>query len=204
MVVQGSRRLALEVIEAARLLVEKELNTLSSGNVSAICRREGFIVMTPSGLGKHDLSLRDLVYYDARRKVFLGSRKPTREYRLHTLVYEINEKAGSVVHAHSPATIVVHAARGIEALREAQLVENEYVVGRISEIEPAPPGSVELAERVARATLYSDVVIIPNHGVVAVASTPLEGVERILALETVAMHIVCETCVKTLVARIFE
>ena len=178
-----------EVIEAAQILIVRELNTLASGNISAYLREYGFIVITPSGIGKHKLSRKDLVYYDVDRRVFIGFKKPSIEYRLHIWSYMKCRDANAIVHAHPKKTIVVEKIYGIAPFIMSGLVEFNYYIKSIGVVNEAPPGSEELAEQVSNKLIKNDVVIIPNHGVVARGDTPLECVEKIQVLENTAEHI---------------
>ena len=170
-----------EVIEAAWILFLQKVNTLRTGNVSVRCG--DFIVMTPTGANKHALTLKDLVFYDLSRGVFVGFRRPTSEYKMHIQVYFQNEEIRSVVHAHNPKATI--------ALREARLngIEEAKLVGRLCVAEKAPPGSQELASSVSRLSRECDVVILPEHGVVAFGDRPLTAVEKLLILERIAERV---------------
>lgn len=170
--------LAYEVVEAAKILVELGLNTLTSGNVSARCDK--FVVLTPTSAYKVSLAARDLVYFDVERQVFIGLRSPTSEFRMHLAVYAKCEGVGAVAHAHNPlATYVLPSlAAGSESVEET--------VGKLCVAEKAPPGSQELAEMVSELCRECDVVVLPSHGLVAFGSRPLEAVEKLLRAERAA------------------
>ncbi len=186
-----------EIIEAAKVLVEKNLNTLASGNVSVYLRDNGIIVLTPSGLGKHRLLLRDLVYYDVYRRVFIGFKKPSIEYRLHIKSYMKCKDANAIVHAHPLKTVIAEKMYGLTPFIKTGLVEFGYYIKSLGLVHEAPPGSEELAEEVSNALVDNDVVIIPNHGVVARGNRPLECVEKIQILENTAEYILLTGGVKS-------
>ncbi len=178
-----------EVIEAAYILYANGLNTLSSGNVSARCSGSGFAVLTPSGLGKHDLMPCDLVFYDFERGFFIGFNKPTSEFRLHTLTYVLNPSVGAIAHAHNPLALKLVDERGLSPFVNNKLVESEYVLGKVCRASETRPGSEELAREVANLSFECNVVLIPRHGAIAFDSTPLKAVERLLALEYIARYV---------------
>lgn len=178
--------MADEIIEASRLLVSHGLNTLSSGNISAKCK--DWIILTPSGIGKHSLKRKDLVFYDVGRNIFLGYKKQTTEYKLHLEVYRTNNNVNSVVHAHNPLSLAILEKVDDKSnpFEKVSLVEAEYVLGRVCISHPHPPGTLELAESVASLSKDCDIVVIPRHGAVSFDKSPLLATERLFALEYVA------------------
>ncbi len=178
------RLLAEDVIKAARILYERGANTLSSGNISARCSEEDYIILTPTGLGKNELKLGDLVFYDMTRDVFIGFRRPTSEFRAHLMVYSKGAKhVRAIAHAHVPYALKAFRKRGLRPFSSESLVEARYVLGKVCSAKPYPPGSFEIASEIANLSLICDVVIVSEHGAFAYDKTPLAAAERLLALE---------------------
>ena len=176
-----------EIIDAMHLLINNELNTLSSGNISYNCRKTGYIIITPSGVGKHSLMPRDLVYYDSSRKVFIGFRKPSTEYRVHLAVYREAIHHNAIAHAHNPIALKLYSEKGLSPFHNDKLIEARYVLGKVC-MTVGEAGTQELAENIAVVSRKCDVTIVPYHGAFAFAETPIRAVEKLFALEYVAKY----------------
>ena len=106
-----------EVLEANLALPTYGLVTFTWGNVSAIDRDKGLVVIKPSGVAYDGMSVDDMVVVDLDGKVVEGSRKPSSDTPTHVELYAAFEALGGIVHTHSAwATSWAQAGRGIPAL----------------------------------------------------------------------------------------
>jgi len=183
------------LVEAMKIMFDRGLINLRGGNGS-VRLDERRILITPSGLPKNKLKPGDLVLYDIVSGTYMGVHKPSIEAVVHAKTYIKNSSVGAILHAHPPLTLVLTDAKAGEWWY-ADLVEVQYSIGRVEVIEPAPPGSQELADRVAEAVSRgARVVIVPKHGVFACAATVWEALDAVIALEDVAKYTVAVLTLK--------
>lgn len=103
-----------EVYEANRELPRYGLVTFTWGNVSAIHREKGLIVIKPSGISYEDLSPEDMVVMDLEGNQAEGTLRPSSDAATHLELYKALPEIGGIVHTHSSwATSWAQAGRGI-------------------------------------------------------------------------------------------
>lgn len=168
--VENGLSIGNRVIAAARSLVERGAVVGSVGNVSARVGA-GFIV-TPSRCPYERIEVADLAHVLDGEAT--GPLPPSREWRLHSAVYDARPDAGAVVHTHSPQA-TAWSFLGEDLAPE--LEDNEYYeTGPIHTAPPAPSGSVELAAGAARTLGRSRAVLLGRHGVLAIGASPEQAV----------------------------
>ncbi len=174
------------VAEAMRLLYERGLVSAFSGNVSV--RVGSAVVITPSGLHRARLGSGDVVVIGLDGRRIWGSRRPSSEWRMHTAIYRVRSDVGAVVHAH-PVNLVSLTMRGRELRGPLEL--DVFFGGRLPLVEELPPGSGELASRVAEELGSGRAVILRSHGAVTVGRDVWEAEGLMEALEEAARMIAC-------------
>ena len=92
-----------QVVAANQALVSSGLVTLTWGNVSAIDRASGLVVIKPSGVAYHELSVENLVVVDLAGNIVEGDLLPSSDLKTHLELYKNFPTIGAVVHSHSPA-----------------------------------------------------------------------------------------------------
>ncbi len=91
-----------EIVYKANLaLPEIGLVKLTWGNVSAIDRESGLVVIKPSGVEYTDMQAEDMVVVNLEGQVVEGNLKPSSDLSTHLVLYKKYEGIGSVVHTHS-------------------------------------------------------------------------------------------------------
>ncbi len=91
-----------KVLEANLMLPKYNLVTFTWGNVSAIDRENGLIVIKPSGVGYDRLTADDMVVVDlATGKTVEGRYKPSSDTPTHCKLYLKFSEIGGIVHTHS-------------------------------------------------------------------------------------------------------
>ncbi len=185
-----------ELINAMKYLVEHNLVNPRGGNGSV--RVNNYIWITPSGVLKNNLDIKDLIVYDVERNVFIGYKKPSIEFNMHKLIYLNIDYVNAILHAHPPLSTALCDVLGLRWLNET-LSEVKYSVGKASIAVPAEPGTLELANNVLdEVRKGSRVVVIPIHGVVAVGRNIGEALDAIVSLEESAKYYI----VKNLLRRV--
>ncbi len=110
-------KLKQEVFEANLLLPKYGLITFTWGNVSAIDRESGLVIIKPSGVDYDQMKVEDMVVCDLEGKVVEGSLKPSSDLMTHLEFYKHFPNIGGVVHTHSRyATSWAQAGMDIPAL----------------------------------------------------------------------------------------
>lgn len=92
-----------EVVDANKALVTAGLVTLTWGNVSAIDRESGLVVIKPSGVDYDALNTRNLVVVNLAGEIVEGDLKPSSDTKTHLELYRHFLEVGAVVHTHSPS-----------------------------------------------------------------------------------------------------
>lgn len=82
-------------------LVRHGLVLFTWGNVSAIDRESGLVVIKPSGVSYDDMKPEDMVVVDLDGKVVEGRLNPSSDTPTHVVIYKAFPQAGGVVHTHS-------------------------------------------------------------------------------------------------------
>ena len=110
-------KLKKEVCAANVALKENGLVVLTWGNVSAIDRESGLVVIKPSGMPYDELTPENMVVVDLCGNVVEGEPKPSVDTPTHIHLYKKYENIGAVVHTHSTfATAFAQAGQSIAAL----------------------------------------------------------------------------------------
>ena len=106
-----------KVCQANLDLVKHGLVIFTWGNVSAIDRESGLVVIKPSGVSYDDMKPSDMVVVDLDGNVVEGSLRPSSDTPTHVVLYKAFPEVGGVVHTHSTfATAWAQAGRDIPSL----------------------------------------------------------------------------------------
>ncbi|MDR0833170.1 MAG: L-ribulose-5-phosphate 4-epimerase [Candidatus Symbiothrix sp.] len=82
-------------------LVKHGLVIFTWGNVSAIDRETGLVVIKPSGVSYEDMKPEDMVVLDLDGKIVEGKLKPSSDTATHLVLYQAFPNIGGIVHTHS-------------------------------------------------------------------------------------------------------
>lgn len=106
-----------QVLEANLALPRHHLVTFTWGNVSAVDRQQGLMVIKPSGVEYDGMTRDDMVVVELESgKVVEGNKKPSSDTDTHRVLYLNFAAAGGIVHTHSRhATIWAQAGLAIPA-----------------------------------------------------------------------------------------
>ena len=94
-------KLREEVYKANMELPEKGLVVYTWGNVSAVDREQGLVVIKPSGVEYDDLSPSNLVIVDMNCNIVEGGLNPSSDTKTHVELYKAFPSIGGIVHTHS-------------------------------------------------------------------------------------------------------
>ncbi|APS30373.1 MULTISPECIES: L-ribulose-5-phosphate 4-epimerase [Pectobacterium] len=106
-----------QVLDANLALPQHNLVTFTWGNVSAVDRQRGLMVIKPSGVEYSAMTLEDMVVVELESgKVVEGTKKPSSDTDTHRVLYLEFAEIGGIVHTHSRhATIWAQAGKDIPA-----------------------------------------------------------------------------------------
>ena len=90
-----------KVCQANLDLVKHGLVIFTWGNVSAIDRSSGLVVIKPSGVSYDNMKPEDMVVVDLDGKVVEGDLNPSSDTPTHLVLYRAFPEIGGVVHTHS-------------------------------------------------------------------------------------------------------
>ena len=172
------------------------LITLTWGNVSAIDRESGLVVIKPSGVAYDALTPENMVVLDLQGNVVEGDLNPSSDTPTHLELYKNFPHIGSVVHTHSRwATIWSQLGRDIPALGTTHA--DDFAGGILctrtmtdqeifSEYEKNT-GKVIVEALNANDPERQFAILVRQHGPFAWEKSPKKAVEKALVLEEVAM-----------------
>lgn len=110
-------KLKEQVFQANLDLVKHGLVIFTWGNVSAIDRGKGLVVIKPSGVTYEKMKAKDMVVVNLNGEIVEGNLKPSSDTATHLVLYRKFENIGGVVHTHSEwATSWAQAGLGIPAI----------------------------------------------------------------------------------------
>ena len=103
-----------KVCKANLDLVKHGLVIFTWGNVSAIDRESGLVVIKPSGVSYDNMKPSDMVVVDLDGNIVEGDLRPSSDTPTHLVLYKAFREIGGVVHTHSTyATAWAQAGKGI-------------------------------------------------------------------------------------------
>lgn len=188
-------KLKVQVLHANLDLVKHGLVIFTWGNVSAIDRGTGLVVIKPSGVTYDKMKAKDMVIVNLDGEVVEGSLKPSSDTATHLVLYKKFENIGGVVHTHSEwATSWAQAGLGIPAIGTTHA---DYFYGEIpctrkmtkTEIE----GEYELETGNVIVERFKSLnpdqvpgVLVNNHGPFAWGKSAGDAVHNAVVMEEVA------------------
>jgi L-ribulose-5-phosphate 4-epimerase len=186
-----------KVFRANLDLVKHGLVIFTWGNVSAIDRRQGLVVIKPSGVGYDGMKPEDMVVVDLDGKVVEGAYKPSSDTATHLVLYKAFEAVGGIVHTHSTyATAWAQAGCDIPNIGTTQADYFSHAIPCTrSMTQEEVRGAYEqetgnvVVERFRRDDLnpaYVPSVLVKNHGPSAWGADADDAVHNAVVLEQVA------------------
>jgi len=152
-----------EIIKVGRAAHQKGLIVGRGGNISIRLGPQEFI-STAHSAALGFLKPSDFLIMNVKGEIIEGGGKPSTESNLHGTIYRETE-AGAVVHLHPPYTSLL-AVKGIEI--NPMTFESSLFLGKTIPIIPQESPSVTKMEGVIAALRLSNIIILKEHGTVAV------------------------------------
>jgi ribulose-5-phosphate 4-epimerase/fuculose-1-phosphate aldolase len=174
------------LIAAGRRVGAKQLTWGTAGNISA--RVPGGFVITASGARLDELTPASFLTCPLKGELPRGC---SVESDMHRGVYRVRPDVNAVLHSSAFHTTLV-ACSEIE-LETAASTDTQYYLQRLARLPFLPPGSPELAAAVTEAAAEHDVMLLANHGSVALAADVDAAVNVTEALELMCRMLVART-----------
>jgi len=191
------KALKLQVLEANLALPRYGLVTFTWGNVSAIDRKKGLVVIKASGVPYEGMTVDDMVVLDLDGNIVEGKRKPSSDTPTHIELYREFESIGGIVHTHSSwATSWAQAGIGIPAFGTTHA---DYFYGEIPCTRPLTPEEIQGSYELETAKVIIETIrqrqsdpkavpgiIVSEHGPFAWGMDAEEALHNAVVLEEVA------------------
>lgn len=182
-----------ELATCAHRLYERGLVVAFEGNLSVRLpgsaqpagRSTWTWLLSPARRCKNELGPRDFLRLDSAGRCESGG-KPSSELSLHLGIYHHLPEARAVIHAHAPYSTAFACTRGgLAPLLQPELLQ---LLGGAVPLAPyAPPGDDELFQSVRPFLAASPVILLANHGLVAISrQSPTEAFHFLEQVEQVA------------------
>lgn len=168
-----------EIVEVCHLLAEREFAGTYEGNVSM--RSGDKVYLTPTTQSKIHASEGKIITVDLDGNVLEGELRPTSETPMHTTVYKVRPDVKAVVHCHPPlATAYAQANKDIICKAAPEFL---VLFGEVPCLRYGKPGTTEIIDGIQKYIMDYDVILLGNHGVLAVGQDPEEAFAKIMSLE---------------------
>ncbi len=176
-------------------LVRHGLVIFTWGNVSAIDRSYGLVVIKPSGVSYDDMKPSDMVVVDLDGNVMEGDLNPSSDTPTHLALYRAFPEIGGIVHTHSTyATAWAQAGKDIPNIGTTHsdyFHEAIPCTGDMTEQEVRGEYELETGNVIVRRfqgmnPMQTPGVLVKNHGPFAWGRDAADAVHNAVVLEQVA------------------
>jgi L-ribulose-5-phosphate 4-epimerase len=185
-----------KVFEANLELVKHGLVIFTWGNVSAIDRESGKVLIKPSGVSYDDMKPEDMVLLDLEGNVLEGNLKPSSDTATHLALYKAFTEIGGVVHTHStyatawaqagfdiPNIGTTHADYFSQEIPCTRDMTEQEVMGGEYELET---GNVIIERFKGIDANHVPGVLVKNHGPFSWGKDATDAVHNAVVMEQVA------------------
>jgi L-ribulose-5-phosphate 4-epimerase len=188
-------KLRSQVLEANLDLVRRGLVLSTFGNASGIARKEGLIVIKPSGVPYERMKPQDLVVTDLLGRVVEGRLRPSSDLPTHAALYRAFTLIGGIAHTHSeyatawaqarepiPCFGTTHADYFHGPIPLTRVMTDDEINGEYE----ANTGAVIVRAFEGQDPMAVPAVLVANHGPFAWGADPCEAAENAWMLEAAA------------------
>ena len=195
-----------KVFRANLDLVKHNLVIFTWGNVSAIDREKGLVVIKPSGVEYDVMKASDMVVVDLETgKVVEGDLNPSSDTPTHLVLYKAFPELGGIVHTHSTyATAWAQAGKDIPNIGTTHAdyfhdeipCTDDMVESQMAEYEKET--GVVIVDRIRKGNInpmHTPGVLVKNHGPFSWGKNPDNAVYNSVVMEQVAKMAFVSFCV---------
>jgi L-ribulose-5-phosphate 4-epimerase len=190
-----SEALKQTVFQANPDLVRHGLVIFTWGNVSAIERDKGWVVIKPSGVSYDEMTADDMVVLDLDGSIVEGKLKPSSDTATHIELYKAFPQIGGVVHTHSTyATAWAQAGCDIpnigtthaDYFRDAIPCTRPMSKAEIEGDYERETGKVIVERFTGLNAIHTPGVLVRNHGPFAWGTDARNAVHNAVVLEQIS------------------
>lgn len=184
-----------EVYEANISLVKHGLVIFTWGNVSAIDRKSGLVVIKPSGVAYDKMTPDDMVVVDLSGRVVEGDLNPSSDTPTHVVLYKAFKDVGGIVHTHSTyATAWAQAGKDIpnigtthaDYFHDAVPCTDDMTREEVEGDYEKETGNVIVRRFASLNPIHTPGVLVKNHGPFTWGKSSSQAVHNAVVLEQVA------------------
>jgi L-fuculose-phosphate aldolase len=161
---------------------QKNLVNTYEGNLSI--KYDGKVLITPTGKSKASLTPDMIAVVDEKGNQIEGQCRYSSELRMHTAAYRLRPDANAVIHSHAP--YLTCFALNNEPIETKAYPEMINLFGKIPVVPYGTPGTEEVVAELGPHIQQSKVVLLANHGVLAVGSDLYDAFNLTQAAESIA------------------
>lgn len=189
-------KLKQEVLEANLMLPKHGLVTFTWGNVSAVDRESGMIVIKPSGVEYDGMTAEDMAVVSLETgEVVEGKYKPSSDTPTHLALYRAFDNVGGICHTHSRwATSFAQAGAGVIPMGTTHA---DYFYGEIPCTRAMTPAEISGEYEKETGTVIIEAfkgidpmtipaVLVKSHGPFTWGKNAAEAVHNAVVLEEAA------------------
>ncbi|MGH4036260.1 MAG: class II aldolase/adducin family protein [Sphaerochaeta sp.] len=175
-----------QVAQTMVILFNRGLTTVSGGNISLRINEDLFCI-TPSALDKGNLTADQIVVVGIDGTNYTPEFKLSIESEIHRLILINRPDINAVVHSHPIYASTFSCVDSIESAINMKLTaESYYFSPELVNVPYALMGTKELAIKVSEAGRTHDLMLMQNHGAIALAPTMLKAFDKMDLLERAA------------------
>lgn len=154
----------------------------NDGNVSVKLEDDLFLA-TPTGMSKAFITPEKLLLINGRAEIVeaLEGLRPSSEIKMHLRCYADRPDVGAVIHAHPPGATGFAVAH--KPMDMYNMIEDVSVIGSVPLTPYGTPSTYEVPEAIAPYLQEHDVMLLENHGALAVGADPITAFYRMESLE---------------------
>ena len=155
----------------------------NDGNVSAKLD-DGTILATPTGMSKSFITPDKLIRIDSKGNVLEAAEglRPSSEIKMHLRCYDKRDDVMSVIHAHPPGATGFAVAH--KAMDMYNMIEDVAAIGAVPLTPYGTPSTTEVPDAIEPYLEEHDVMLLENHGALAVGSDVITAFYRMESLLT--------------------
>jgi len=179
------RKLREEIVEYGLKILKSGLVEATGGNLSSIDQNTGLIAIKPSSIPYEKIRPEDVIVINKEGKIIEGNLAPSSETPMHIFLYKKRPDIKAVIHTHAPYSTVLAVIN-----KEIPLVTQDIAIFAEDKARVAPfelPGTDNLGKIAYEYLNSSDVVLLQNHGTLAVGKSLAMAYAATWALERAAM-----------------
>ena len=154
----------------------------NDGNVSARLE-DGTFLCTPTGMSKSFITPEKLLRINDKGEVLEGAEglRPSSEIKMHLRCYAKRPDVWSVIHSHPPGATGFAVAH--KAMDMYNMIEDVAVIGSVPLTPYGTPSTSEVPDAIEPYLEEHDVMLLENHGALAVGSDVITAFYRMESLE---------------------